>query len=149
MPEVIESHNGHDVTESAISCNLGSGLMESMRIAPGVWNEGDLIDVVVRMRVGEVSHKPVHKDDFDGPYRRIHRAKALALTPTTHTTVGGILDKHIGQVRKAREVPGQSSIDYAIEGNGKVTSIKKASRKRSQKRHPASKATAEASEPTE
>lgn len=143
--QIIEVSEGRDVTESAISCNLGSGLMESMRIAPGLWKSGEYIDVVVRMQVVGISHQPVHSEDFEGPYRRIHKAKALAVAPTTSDQVGKMLDKHIAQISKHRELPGQASIDDEIEANGNVADLtgkrtaKKAAAKAAKKRHPAVK----------
>lgn len=125
--KVIEVSEGREVTEAAIACNLGSGLMDALKIAPRMWKAGDYIDVAVRMRVGGVEHKPVHKDDFEGPYRRIHKAKAVAVTPTTDSTVAGLLDSHIAEVSKAREIPGQGSVVDEINELDKRRRSKKSS----------------------
>lgn len=122
----IEVYEGHEVTTAAISCNIGSGLLEAMKIDPQAYKGGELIDVVVRMRIDEIGYKPVNKDDVDGPWKRIHKAKPLAAVPVENTVVTKLLDVHIAKVSKRRELPGQSSIDDEIVPGDNVRGIKSA-----------------------
>lgn len=116
MTTAIEVYEGHEVTMAAISCNIGSGLLEAMKIDPHAYKGGELVDVVVRMRIDEIGYKPITKEDVDGPWKRIHKAKPLAAVPVDNANVAKILDTHIAKVSKRRELPGQASIDDEIKG---------------------------------
>jgi len=128
MSDTIEVFEGHEVTVAAISCNIGSGLLEAMKIDPHAYASGSVVDVLVRMRIGEITHKPVKADDADGPWKRIHKAVPLAAVPTTLENVGRVIDAHLAKVSKRRELPGQSSIDDEIDRKRKDKAAKKAAK---------------------
>lgn len=113
--DTIEVHEGHEVTQAAISVNIGSGLLEAMRVDPHAYRGGDIIDVVCRIQIGRLGYQPVTKGDYDGPWKRVHTGLPLAAVPVEDPTVAKILDAHISKVSKRRELPGQTSIDDDID----------------------------------
>lgn len=142
--DTIEVHEGHEVTQAAFSVNIGSGLLEAMRVDPHAYRGGDIVDIVCRVQIGQVAYKPVTKGDYEGPWKRVHTASPLAAVPTDNVQVAKILDTHIAKVSKRRELPGQQSIDDEInEAGGNVTQLKgrkaakKAAKKPSKPRTPA------------
>lgn len=122
--DTIEIHEGHDVTQAAFSVNIGSGLLEAMRVEPHAYRGGDIIDIVCRVQIGGIGYKPVNKDDFEGPWKRVHTAKPLAAVPVDNAAVAKILDVHLAKVSQRRELPGQQSIDDGIAAADNVTPIK-------------------------
>lgn len=139
MTQVIEVYEGHDVTTAAISVNIGSGLLEAMKVDPHLYLGGEIIDAVVRFRIKRVSHEPVIKDDYEGPWKRIHVGIPLAAVPVENPAVQRLLDAHIAKVSKHRELPGQQSIDDQIgaDAESNVRGIKTA--KKAAKKAPAKK----------
>jgi hypothetical protein len=131
--DTIEVHEGHEVTQAAISVNIGSGLLEAMRVDPHAYRGGDIIDVVCRIQIGRIGYQPVNKTDYDGAWKRIHTGIPLAAVPVDNVTVARILDAHIAKVGKRRELPGQASIDDEInqlDAKRAEKAIKKPAKKR-------------------
>lgn len=124
---------GHEVTSAAASCNIGSGLKQAAKIEAHAYRTGEIVDIVVRTRVEDVTFRPSIKDDPEGPYTRIHKFVPLGAMPTSNTTVASLLDKHLTKVQQLREIPGQRSIEDDIdqrvahnEANEKVKPAKRA-----------------------
>jgi len=132
--DTIEVHEGHEVTQAAISVNIGSGLLEAMRVDPHAYRGGDIIDVVCRIQIGAIGYRPVSKTDYDGPWKRIHTGVPLAAVPVNNSAVAKIIDAHLAKVSKRRELPGQISIDDDIDPKKGKTTTKKASAKKAAKK---------------
>jgi hypothetical protein len=117
---VLEEWEGHNVTGAALDINIGHGLKEAMRVQPELFRAGTVIDIVTRVRIENVRYKPSELTEdkepkFDGPWTRVHIGKPLAALPLDADSkaakaVRAVIERHIADVAKAKEMKGQQSL---------------------------------------
>lgn len=106
MAEVIAQteFDGHPVTERKVKITkAGDGLSEALQLHGLDIQAGQTYDIVLRVKAGGATFKPVKAGDEDGDYQRIDNLVAQSATVVSSEVVAEVLDEHEAKIAEARE----------------------------------------------
>jgi RecA/RadA recombinase len=97
------------VATKIILTRTGDGLSQAMEIAPLVLHHGQVVDLVVRSQVAKIRHDEDKGEG--GDLIRVQILEAQALTVVDNAGVRKLLDKHLADLARQKEVDGQAALD--------------------------------------